>query len=100
MELVILSLVAGIAIGYLRPPKAGGLKMIQWMTLAGLFILLAAMGAQLGSDDKVLANLDRIGLKALLLASMSVLGSILLVYVVFRWLEPGKSSRYKEGGRE
>lgn len=94
------SLVAGIVIGFFCSLKDNWLKMVQWLTMAGLFILLAAMGAQLGSNEKVLANLERIGLQALLLASLAVLGSIIAVYIVFRWLESGKPGSLKEDEKQ
>lgn len=100
LELVILSLLAGVVIGYLRPPGEARSKLIQRVTIAGLFILLASMGAQLGADQNILSNLDTIGLKAVLLASLSVLGSVVLVYAVFRWLDPEKAGRRGEAGRK
>ncbi len=37
------------------------------------------MGAEIGLNDKVIANLDKLGLQALILAMGSILGSILIV---------------------
>lgn len=96
MELILISLVGGIILGCLRPPGASQMRILQRIISAGLFILLAAMGAQLGANEKVLSNLDRMGLQALLLASLAVLGSVLAVYTVFRWLDSGSSGPVKE----
>lgn len=85
--------------GFLLPSGITGSKIIQLITMAGLFIMLGAMGAQLGSNDKVLANLDKLGFQAFILASCTVLGSVALVYAVFRWLKAGtgEESREREG---
>lgn len=98
MIYILLSLVGGIAIGYLFPIGAAGSKYIQRVTMGGLFILLAAMGAQLGTNEKVLASLDRIGFQAILLAGLSVFGSILMVLSVYKWLGAGKSGKTGERG--
>lgn len=85
--------------GYFLPSGITGSKIIQRLTMAGLFILLGAMGAQLGSNGKVLANLDKIGFQAFILASCTVLGSVALVFAAFRWLQDGtgEESREREG---
>ncbi|HBV95456.1 MAG: hypothetical protein JL50_02285 [Peptococcaceae bacterium BICA1-7] len=98
MIYIFLSLAGGVAIGYLFPPGEARSRIIQRLTMTGLFILLAAMGAQLGSNDKVLANLDRIGLQAFVLAAFSVAGSVLAVFAIFRWLEAGKSGDSRKRG--
>ena len=98
MVYIFLSLVGGIAIGYFFPPGEARSRIIQRLTMAGLFVLLAAMGAQLGSNDEVLANLDRIGLQAFVLASLSVVGSVVAVFSVFRWLEAGKGGKSRKRG--
>lgn len=41
--------------------------------------MLLAMGAQLGANDKLIANLDRLGFQALLLAIGSIIGSVFFV---------------------
>lgn len=90
MGFVFISLIAGVTIGWLRPPGASGLKITRRLTMAGLFLLLTAMGAQLGANEKILADLDRLGLQAAVLASLAVLGSIVAVYTAFRWLDREK----------
>lgn len=98
MAYILLSLIGGVAVGYFISPGEKGTRTVQRLTMAGLFILLAAMGAQLGSNDKVLTNLDRIGLQAFVLAFLSVAGSVAAVYAVFRWLEGGKNSKSGKRG--
>jgi uncharacterized membrane protein YbjE (DUF340 family) len=98
MVYILLSLIGGVAIGFFFSPGETGAKFIQRLTMAGLFILLAAMGAQLGSNEEVLSNLHRIGLQAFVLAFLSVAGSVVAVLLVFRWLESSKGGRSGKRG--
>ncbi|OAT87040.1 LysO family transporter [Desulfotomaculum copahuensis] len=79
MSLLLFFLLTGVAVGYIRPLPAGGAKINQRIILAGLFVLLASMGAQLGANKMLLRHLDQMGLQALVLAGASVAGSVLLV---------------------
>lgn len=54
-------------------------KTLSKITIASLLVMLVAMGAQLGTNDKLLADLGRIGWQALVLASGSIIGSLILV---------------------
>lgn len=79
MSLLLFFLLAGVVAGIVRPLSAGGAKINQRVILAGLFVLLASMGAQLGANEMLLRHLDQMGLQALVMAGASVAGSILLV---------------------
>lgn len=100
MWLILFSLGLGIAVGYLRPLPPEKARVANTVTTVGLFILLMSMGAQLGSNNDVLAGLGRMGLQALVLAAFSVLGSVILVYLaqgyIYRGLEE-KISRRQRG---
>ena len=86
MALIFISLAAGILIGYFRPLSPRGTKVTHAFTMLGLIILLASMGAQLGSNKKILGELGQIGLEAVVLAGCSVVGSILLVYLARNYI--------------
>jgi len=98
MTLILISLLGGILIGYFRPLSARGAKVTHAFTMLGLVILLASMGAQLGSNKKILSELGQIGLEAVVLAACSVAGSIILIYFarnyIYRDLEQ-KLSRWQ-----
>lgn len=91
MYLILFCLGLGIAVGYLRPLSRGKARLANAVTTVGLFVLLMSMGAQLGSNEEVLAGLGQMGLQAAVLAAFSVLGSVILVYLasgyVYRGLE-------------
>lgn len=72
---IIITLVIGVVIGrFLRGSLA--LRYVGKGTLAGVAGLLFVMGAQIGSDPQVLANLPRLGGKAFVLAVLSIVGAV------------------------
>lgn len=50
------------------------------ITIVGLVVLLFSMGLGIGSNGEILSNLDKLGLKAFLLATGSITGSVFLVW--------------------
>lgn len=98
MEFIFICLAAGGLIGFFRPPSPGMAKMVNYATMAGLFVLLVSMGAQLGANESVLADLDRMGMQAFILAAMSILGSVLLVRLVSGQIERRLSAPVGEDG--
>lgn len=101
MGFVLLSLAAGVFIGWACPLSPRGVRLVQKTTLAALFVLLGSMGAQLGANEAVLRSLNTMGLRALILAGASVAGSVLLVYLFTRLPEcllPVGSWDGKRGG--
>ena len=82
MEFIFICLAAGGLIGFLRPPSPGVAKLVNYATMAGSFVLLVSMGAQLGANESVLADLGRMGIQAFILSATSILGSILLVRLI------------------
>ncbi|GBF31854.1 hypothetical protein DCCM_0038 [Desulfocucumis palustris] len=93
MGVIFISLGLGVALGFLRPLSVSQSKMMFRVTMAGLFLLLVVMGAQLGVNQEVLNNLGKIGFKAVVLAGFAVAGSILAVHILFRWLDPKGSGK-------
>jgi len=87
MGFIFICLAAGGLIGFFKPPSKALAKYVNFATMAGLFILLVSMGAQLGSNKKVVADLGQMGFQAFVLAGMSVLGSICLVRLLAASLE-------------
>ena len=84
---LLLFLLAGFLIGYFKPFQEKFYNITGILTMVGLIILLASMGAKIGVDDKILSQLDKIGFKAFLTAFGSVGGSILLVKLYSRKME-------------
>ncbi len=78
---LLLFLLAGFVIGYLRLFPEEAYKYTDKLTMVGLIVLLISMGAKIGANEDILKQLDRIGIQALLLALGSIAGSIIMVKV-------------------
>lgn len=103
MWLILLSLGLGILVGYLRPLSPEKTRVTNAVTTVGLFILLMSMGAQLGSNRDVLDGLGRLGLQAVVLATFSVLGSVVLIFLargfIYRGLDGSAAGRERGNAR-
>lgn len=75
---VLIAVALGVLIGHFNLVSFSQ-KVITNFTTLCLFIMLFAMGAQLGANEKLLADLGHMGWQALVLALGSILGSVLLV---------------------
>lgn len=88
--MVMFSLAAGIAVGAAgcTPPRWYDwvAKITTWL----LFAMLAALGALLGLNQALVADLAGIGGQSLLLAVATVAGSMLGIGAVLRWGRWGK----------
>lgn len=86
MWIIIFSLILGISIGYFDILPLRYMKYTKQLTLIGLFLLLFTMGVGIGTDSQVINNLDELGLKAIVLAIGSVLGSLVFIlFFRFEW---------------
>ncbi|MEG6521452.1 LysO family transporter [Desulfotomaculum sp. 1211_IL3151] len=75
---VLVAVALGVLVGHLNILALGSKTIGKFTTLC-LIIMLLTMGAQLGANDKLLADLGRMGYQALLLALGSIIGSVFFV---------------------
>lgn len=89
MWLLFACITSGLAAGYfgLVPPALS--RAAKTITFVGLFVLLLAMGAQIGSDPRILEDLHRLGFQAAVIAAAAVAGSIALVWMAQGHINPG-----------
>lgn len=83
MLTIILIMLAGIITGYLLRNKNKLLKTVNKSTLYIIFMLLFFMGISVGSNNTIMRNLDTIGFRGLQLALFTILGSVLLSWLVY-----------------
>ena len=84
MEIIIGSLLAGLATGwFVRVPSVLGSRLGHIATVT-LFVMLAALGAQIGSDKDLLGKLGSLGLHALVLCLFSVAGSVGCLWLIVK----------------
>lgn len=84
MILILCSLIFGILIGATLkiPPVAE--KRLGLLLSATLFLMLGALGAQMGANSELVHNLPEIGWRALLLAALAVAGSLAALFAAER----------------
>ncbi|HWQ60725.1 MAG TPA: LysO family transporter [Negativicutes bacterium] len=95
MWIIIVALAAGIAVGAARPLSAAWSARLGRAMTATLFLMLAALGAQIGADRELLANLPSLGWRAAVISALSIAGSVAaLCFVVDRFrLAAGPAER-------
>lgn len=82
MILIAGSLVLGILMGAaVKLPRLFE-DRLSFMLNAILFIMLAALGAQVGANRDLLQELPKIGWRALLLAILTIIGSVAALHAV------------------
>ncbi|MCT4620232.1 MAG: lysine exporter LysO family protein [Marinisporobacter sp.] len=62
------------------------------LQVVGVMILLFTMGATIGLNKSLLNNVKNIGLKAFVFALLTSMMSIVIVYVVSRWMIKDKEN--------
>ncbi|QVK19042.1 LysO family transporter [Mycoplasmatota bacterium] len=82
MWFIYISLCIGIGIGALNLVPKKIIKYNDHLSTISVFSLLFVMGISIGSNKKVINDLYRIGLSGLLYAFLSVLFSMLVVYIL------------------
>ena len=85
MFIVISIMFAGIAVGYLlkRVPLLHKLGRPITYTIYALLFLL---GTSVGANPQIVGNLHTLGVQALLLSVAATLGSVIMAWIVYRFL--------------
>jgi uncharacterized membrane protein len=86
MIYVTISLLLGVGIGYLLKRKKAFLTLIDRLTPGIICALLLFLGISLGMNEKVMANISRLGFNALLISVGGIAGSICLSIPLYRYL--------------
>lgn len=82
--LIIFFLFTGILLGFKLDSENHFVKFADLITKVGLVILLLAMGANLGSNDRIVLQLGEIGFQAFVFAAVSIIFSLLAVIIFVR----------------
>lgn len=91
MLAIFIAISLGIGVGAFGLAPLGFYKIIDKVMVVVLFFLLFHLAVGIGSDEEIFSNLSTIGLTSFLLAVGSMVGSILLVYLVQnKWFQGEK----------
>jgi uncharacterized membrane protein YbjE (DUF340 family) len=84
MVIVITCMLLGIAFGYIFRHRK--FQYIHRMTLTLIWLLLFLLGLEVGVNDTVVSQFDKLGFEAFLLAIGATLGSVIAAWLL--WGKP------------
>lgn len=79
---IIITMIAGVLIGYLFR-NVQFLQKTEKSISYTIFLMLFILGISVGSNDLIINNIARFGWQAFVLASFGCLGSIIASWIVF-----------------
>ena len=97
MQEIIFCITIGIVLGWF---DIFNYKIKLWLSRISnicLFIMLICLGAKIGCDDNLLAQMDTLGKQSLILGGSAILGSVVMFYIIIKTI--GRSFE-TEGGEE
>lgn len=86
MEEIIFCIVVGILLGWF---DVLSFKMKLWLnrlSLACLYLMLVCLGAKIGCDSNLLAQIETLGKQAFILGGSAILGTMVMFYVIIKFL--------------
>lgn len=87
MWLIVVSLLAGVALGVTNIIPGTWLRHLDKGITITLFVMLLALGAQIGSNNELVANLPVLGWRAVVISALSIAGSVVALWLVAtRWI--------------
>lgn len=76
----------GILIGYLVKNRNRVIKANDYLTNFAIYLLLFLLGLDVGSNKEIMENVDVIGLNAFLISIFAVAGSVVLAWIVNKFI--------------
>jgi len=87
----------GYIIGNKLLKKDKNYKWIVKVQMVAVAILIFAMGARIGADEKIIAGIGSIGLTSFILTIFSITGSVLMVFILRKFLKTDKRGMKTNG---
>jgi uncharacterized membrane protein YbjE (DUF340 family) len=81
--MVLASLSAGIAAGFLLRRRGPLLRALDRGTMLAVYVLLFVLGLSVGANREVVTHLHELGTQAFVISILSVAGSLACVYLVW-----------------
>lgn len=94
MFVVIAMMFSGIAFGYLM--RRHRFTHIGKIIISFIWILLFVLGVEVGGDPKVMNSLHTLGLEAIFIAGLSILGSALAAMLLWKHVKKDEERRKDE----
>lgn len=96
MITVLALMVAGILIGMFVNKISDWIKYIDKIISVTIYALLFLLGISVGLNDKIMSNLDSIGLDALIISAGAIMGSVLVSWGVYHFFFKNHSAESNE----
>ena len=93
MILILISLVAGIILGYSKLFGPKDKEKVMKLQKAGLYLLVFSMGLAIGNSKEIIENIKEVGINAIFISLSSIVFSILMVYITDRYIISRKKEK-------
>ncbi|WP_405378705.1 LysO family transporter [Phascolarctobacterium sp.] len=88
MEIIIGAIVAGIVLGWLDVFNYKWRLWLNRVSTGCLFVMLLCLGAKIGCDSSLLAQIKTLGVQSLILGGSAILGTMAMFMLVAKILAP------------
>lgn len=92
----------GVFLGSRKAVRGKNLKWLSTLQTFALIFLILALGVEIGADEQVISSLGTIGLSALVVTLLALIGSVAAVFGIRKLLRldrEGRKAGAKEGDR-
>ena len=86
MEEIIFCIVVGILLGWFDVLSFKIKLWLNRLSLACLYLMLVCLGAKIGCDSNLLAQIETLGKQAFILGGCSILGTMVMFYLIIKFL--------------
>ena len=86
MEEIIFCIVVGILLGWFDVLSFKIKLWLNRLSLACLYLMLICLGAKIGCDSNLLAQIETLGKQAFILGGCTILGTMLMFYLIIKLL--------------
>ena len=86
MEEIIFCIVVGILLGWFDVLSFKIKLWLNRLSLACLYLMLVCLGAKIGCDSNLLAQIEILGKQAFILGGCAILGTMVMFYVIIKVL--------------
>ena len=86
MEEIIFCIVVGILLGWFDVLSFKIKLWLNRLSLACLYLMLVCLGAKIGCDSNLLAQIETLGKQAFILGGCVILGTMVMFYLIIKLL--------------
>ena len=86
MEEIIFCIVVGILLGWFDVLNFKIKLWLNRLSLACLYLMLICLGAKIGCDSNLLAQIETLGKQAFILGGCTIMGTMLMFYLIIKLL--------------